>query len=83
MDSETLALPTYDFISFGIRNTDLVDSCYPLLALVFTSTFEIVPTIHSILRGFGTSIVALLAMEYIISPAPSTILDESIFFDGL
>ena len=30
MDSKTLTLPTYDLISFGVRNTDLLDSRYPV-----------------------------------------------------
>jgi hypothetical protein len=53
------------------------------LALVFTGTLEIVPAVHSISLGFGTSIVALLAAEYIMSSAPSAILDESIICESL
>jgi len=83
MDSEMLALPTYDLTSFCVRNTDLLDSHYSLSALVFTGSLEIAPAVHSRSRGFGTSIVTLLAVEYIMSSALSTVLDESLLFDNL
>ena len=55
----------------------------PFSALVFTGTLEVIPAVHSISRGFGTRIVALLAVEYIMSSAPSTTSDESPLFDDL
>jgi len=67
-----VALPTYDLTSFDVRNTDLLDSHYPLSALVFT--LEISPAVHSRSRGFGTNIVTLLAVEYIMSSTPSSII---------
>jgi len=75
-----LALPTYDLTSFDVRNTDLLDSHYPLSALVFTGSLEISPTVHSRSRGFGTNIVTLLAVEYIMSSTPSSIICEYLTF---